>query len=294
MTSPLISIIITAFNRADIIERAIKSALEQTIQDTEVIVVDDASTDNTVEVVKSLSDPRIKLIKNQKNLGIGGAKNVGIQNATGIYVAFLDSDDDWVAHKLETQLEALKNSSDNILLSFSAFWVYRLDTGKIVTRRPRKYNSWLNSILLGETFSLGSTLLAKRDLFDEIGLFNVNLTRLQDRDWTIRYLEKHPKWIYIEEPLARIYNSGWPSAEQVEHSTRALYEANKERLDNIASGSASIFQESLRFEVAVTYYRQGEIAKGFFLMLGILIRRPMSIGYYTRRLFKKIVERDLS
>lgn len=78
MSSPIVSIIITAFNRADIIERAIKSALEQTIQDTEVLVVDDASTDNTVEVVKSLSDPRIKLIENKKNLGIGGAKNVGI------------------------------------------------------------------------------------------------------------------------------------------------------------------------------------------------------------------------
>ena len=97
-----VSVIIPAYNTEQYIAKAISSALEQTLKNIEVIVVDDCSTDNTVEVVESFDDPRLKLIKNPTNLGAGGARNNAIKAAQGKWIAVLDSDDWYAPQRLET------------------------------------------------------------------------------------------------------------------------------------------------------------------------------------------------
>jgi len=92
--NPTVSVIIPTYNRAHTIGRAIKSVLNQTYQDFEIIVVDDGSTDNTEEVVKSFRDKRIRYIQHKKNKGAAAARNTGIKSAKGKYIAFQDSDDD--------------------------------------------------------------------------------------------------------------------------------------------------------------------------------------------------------
>jgi glycosyltransferase involved in cell wall biosynthesis len=96
---PLVSVIMPAFNRADTIRRAIRSVQAQTFTDWELIVVDDGSTDDTVALIEGC-DPRLKLIR-QENQGTAGARNVGLSASAGSYVAFLDSDDEWLPHHLE-------------------------------------------------------------------------------------------------------------------------------------------------------------------------------------------------
>lgn len=96
VSEPLVSVIIPAYNTETYLARAIESALTQTLSDIEVIVVDDASTDNTVKVAQSFSDPRLKLLQNSTNLGAGGARNRALKAARGKWVAVLDSDD-WYA-----------------------------------------------------------------------------------------------------------------------------------------------------------------------------------------------------
>ena len=96
---PLVSIVMPTYNRADTIERAIKSVQVQTFQDWELIVVDDGSTDDTAALVAGL-EPRMTLIR-QENLGFVGARNTGLRAATGKYIAFLDSDDEWLPYHLE-------------------------------------------------------------------------------------------------------------------------------------------------------------------------------------------------
>ena len=92
---PMVSVIIPTFNRAHLIGRAIKSVLNQTYQDFEIIVIDDGSTDNTGEIIRSFTDKRIKYIKKyKKNKGISVARNIGIKVARGKYIALLDSDDE--------------------------------------------------------------------------------------------------------------------------------------------------------------------------------------------------------
>ena len=93
MKNNKISIIIPTYNRGDLIERALKSVLEQDYHDLEVIIVDDCSTDHTEEVVKSLNDTRIKFIKHTHNQGANAARNTGIKAASGEYIAFQESDD---------------------------------------------------------------------------------------------------------------------------------------------------------------------------------------------------------
>lgn len=290
--SPLVSVVITAYNRAGAITRAIDSVMAQTLDDFEIVVVDDASTDDTAAVVEGLANPKLRLIRNAVNKGIGGAKNVGVLASRGEYVAFLDSDDDWLPEKLHQQMAVLSADPAGPPLSFHAFRVHRMDTGKVVLRRPRRYGSWLKSILLGETFSLGSTLLARRALFDEIGLFDESLARLQDRDWTLRYLDRYSEFLYLTEPLARIYNSGWPEAATVRKSVDALYRVNEARLIHRDPKYARLFRASLDFEVAVAVYRNGRKASALAMLAKLLARNPSFAGYILGRFLRKIRQFD--
>ena len=102
----LISVVLPTYNRARCLSRSINSVLNQTFSNLELIIVDDGSTDNTRELVESFSDPRIRYIY-QENAGACAARNHGINEALGTYIAFQDSDDEWRKDKLEIQLNAL-------------------------------------------------------------------------------------------------------------------------------------------------------------------------------------------
>jgi len=110
-SKPLVSVIITTYNRAYCLKKAITSAINQTYDNLEIIVLDDGSTDNTELVVKKISDSRIVYIRHQKNKGIGAARNTGIKNSKGSFIAFLDSDDEYLPEKIEKSLEVFKDSS---------------------------------------------------------------------------------------------------------------------------------------------------------------------------------------
>lgn len=115
MKRRVVSVIIPAYNTADYIAQAIDSALNQTLQNIEVIVVDDASSDNTVEIVQSFSDPRLKLLVNERNLGAGGARNRALNAATGKWVAVLDSDDWFAAERLERLVELAETHQADLI-----------------------------------------------------------------------------------------------------------------------------------------------------------------------------------
>ena len=101
-----ISVIIPTYNRADLVQRAIKSVLNQTKKPNEIIVVDDGSTDNTKQILKNYP---VKILY-QKNKGVSSARNIGIKNAKYEFIAFLDSDDEWIEEKLEEQIKLHKRT----------------------------------------------------------------------------------------------------------------------------------------------------------------------------------------
>ena len=138
-----VSIIIPAYNTEQYIAKAISSALAQTLEDIEVIVVDDCSTDNTVKIVQSFSDPRVKLLLNSKNMGAGGARNKAIQAAKGKWIAVLDSDDWYAPQRLEVLVSVAEQKNADFIADDS----YLIEDGSstpwstIISESGMKINS---------------------------------------------------------------------------------------------------------------------------------------------------------
>ena len=198
---PTVSVIIPTYNRAHLVGRAIRSVLNQTYQDFELIVVDDGSTDNTGEVVRSFNDDRIKCIRHEENKGGGAARNTGIRAAWGEYIAFLDSDDEWLPENLEKKVRALNSTPADIGLVYSKAIKISTDHQYVVPKCGiREGESVLEYLFLhrGETSTI--TLLARSNLLRRV-LFDESLEKHQDWDLTIR-LQKVTKFYFIDEPLA--------------------------------------------------------------------------------------------
>jgi len=148
---PLVSVIMPTFNRADTIRRAIRSVQAQTFTDWELIVVDDGSTDNTVALIEGC-DPRLKLIR-QKNQGTAGARNAGLSASAGSYIAFLDSDDEWLPHHLELCVSFLEAFPGEQFVT-NELWE-DLGQGRIV----RHYRAEVEKYYPGMARRVGSRLL---------------------------------------------------------------------------------------------------------------------------------------
>ena len=205
----LVSVIIPTYNRADLISRAIASVREQSYQNLEIIVVDDASKDETSRVVRQIDDCRIKYIRHQTNLGGSESRNTGIKMAKGEYIAFLDSDDVWLSDKLKHQLAAISQQDcpDN-LVCYSQFQKSSqvFYQRSILPRKGKQKNEtipdyfWLSG---GEM--LTSTLLISRTLATAT-LFEPGLVKHQDLDFVIRLEQQGAKFIFVPQVLAIWHN----------------------------------------------------------------------------------------
>ena len=184
---PTVSVIIPTYNRAHLISRAIKSVLNQTYQDFEVIVVDDGSTDNTEKIVKSFNDSRIRYIRHEMNRGGAAARNTGIKAARGEYIAFLDSDDEWLPEKLRRQVEYLESSDEKVGVVYCSQYLQDDSTntvgepgGDLYTGNVYKY------LLRGWCPPTTSLFLVKYRLLTEVGFFDPSLPSFQDYDLWLR------------------------------------------------------------------------------------------------------------
>ena len=134
---PLVSIITPAYNCKNAIENTVNSVLSQTIFDWEWIIVEDCSTDGTFDIIKKLigNDNRVKIFKTEKNSGAAVARNLGIEMASGQYIAFLDADDTWEKDKLEKQISFMEQG--DFAISYSKYYLL-YSNGKIRKYSPRR------------------------------------------------------------------------------------------------------------------------------------------------------------
>lgn len=161
-----ISVIMSAYNAQKTISRAIRSALNQTYDDIELIVVNDCSTDNTEKIVKKYKDNRIVYIKHDVNLGAGCARNTGIKNATGDYIAFLDSDDYYNKEYIQTMVDGTENGTFDIVSSG-----YIAIEGKHKkTKKPKACKSEGNNYIKDNsgTIHFLNVQLVRKELFDHV------------------------------------------------------------------------------------------------------------------------------
>ncbi len=195
----MVSVIIPTYNRQSTILKSVRSVLEQSYQDLELIVVDDGSTDNTRNILLDIRDKRFKYIY-QENKGACAARNKGISVARGEYIAFQDSDDIWKCEKLEIQLSKMKNNDANI--SFCAF--NRMNYKKKIQQFPIMNEGYKShkEILCGFYVST-QTIVAKKEIFEK-NLFDITMERMQDYDLITRIAEKE-KIYFIEDALVDLY-----------------------------------------------------------------------------------------
>jgi len=186
---PEISVIIPTYNRAHLISRSIQCVLNQSYQDFEIIVVDDCSIDNTEEVIREFQkkDERIRYIRHEKNKGPAAARNSGIKAAKGEYIAFQDSDDEWLPEKLYKHMMIFKKVEKKIGVVYSGFWKIR-NGKKLYIPSPyvfQKEGNIHKELLKGNFIGMPASVVRK-ECFTKIGNFDIKIPYLEDWELWIR------------------------------------------------------------------------------------------------------------
>ncbi len=202
---PFISVVIPSYNRSEFIDRAVRSVLSQTFENLEVLVVDDGSTDDTLLTLQQLQwkNSRLKVIQHKSNLGAQAARNTGIRASRAPYVAFLDSDDEWLPDKLEKQIALLHFSNDGAGVVYTGFTKVYEDNRPVAVQIPRSRGD-IYKIALREWIAGMNTLVVRKDILYQAGLMDERIRSYQEWDLCIR-LAKVSRFDFINEPLA-VYN----------------------------------------------------------------------------------------
>lgn len=244
---PRVSVVVPTYNRPRELTRAVESVLAQSWTDFEVLVVDDGSTDDTGRVAKSFSDNRVRYLRQPRNQGVSEARNRGIREARGGLVAFLDSDDEWEPEKLERQVALLEAAPRGVGLVY---------TGSRRAGGPRDGEVFIPScrgdvyreMLHHNVFDTGSSsVVAKRDVLEQVGGFDSSFPSMEDYDYWIR-LARVCRVDFVPEPLVTYHDQAGDEARR----SRAR-EANLEAMDLLYRKHG---EEMRRVGVAWLFLRQ--------------------------------------
>lgn len=198
---PKVSVIIPAYNAMAFLPETLDSVLKQTFTDFEVLIVNDGSSDHIVEWASQITDPRVRLIS-QENQRVSAARNTGITNSQGEYIAFLDADDLWEPTKLEKQVRCLDKKPEVGLVYTWTLFVDQDNNsmGKIYASHAEG-NVW-EEFVANDMIASGSSPMVRRSCFDTVGLFDRNLAYAPDRDMWVRIAFLYP-FAVVKEPLLR-------------------------------------------------------------------------------------------
>jgi glycosyltransferase involved in cell wall biosynthesis len=291
MSRPRISVVIATYRRPDILCRAVESVLTQDFEDFEILIVDDnglgsdmqGATERTIH--EKYPDERIIYIANEKRLGGGGARNVGISRARGEFVAFLDDDEDWLPGKLTRQVKVLSEASEDTGVVDTGFY-------SVSPKGDRIYHSpemqgWIFEELLAKTDKRApklSTILCRKTVLEKAGLFDPALRSRQDLDLYIR-LSQVCRFVSIDEPLAnKRYDAGTRISDDVDAKLQGyqrVYEKNIDAFMKRPSVHADyLINYSLVFIRSKNYISaSGKILKAFY----IVKFNPARVVSYTKR-----------
>ena len=196
-----ISVIIPTFNRKETLKRAIQSVLMQSYTPYEIIVIDDGSDDGTKEWLKD-NYPNVKYIY-QMNSGVSSARNKGIKFARGDWIALLDSDDEWLPSKLKDQANEIELNPAAKFLHTNEIWI-RNGVRVNQMKKHKKYGGYIFEKCLDMCRISPSSVLIKKDIFDEIGMFDETLKVCEDYDLWLRFASKYPVH-FLDQPLIKKY-----------------------------------------------------------------------------------------
>ena len=196
-----ISVVIPTYNRKHTLPRAIASVLNQTLQPTEIIMVDDGSTDGTADWIQE-TYPRINPIR-QSNKGVSAARNIGIKSAKCDWIALLDSDDEWLPDKLERQVEAFNQNPGIKLCHTEEIWI-RNGVRVNQKKKHQKYGGHIFEKCLDMCRISPSSAIFHQSLLDDVGYFDEAFSICEDYDLWLRITAEYPV-LFLDEPLIKKY-----------------------------------------------------------------------------------------
>ncbi|MDQ8184956.1 glycosyltransferase [Pelagicoccus sp. SDUM812002] len=203
---PAVSVIIPTYNRAQLVVRAIESVRSQSLTDIEILVIDDASTDQTEAAVAGIEDSRIRYFRQQSNQDVSAARNRGLREARGRYIAFLDSDDEWLPGKLEAQIDRFETLPESVGLVYTGS-VQRYDDGTERVFTPEHKGKVLAQILRTNITDTGSaSVVIRRNVIRVVGFFDETIPAMEDYDYWIR-VARFYEFDFVPQVLARYHES---------------------------------------------------------------------------------------
>lgn len=278
-----VSVVIPTFNRADVLPRAINSVLNQTISDLELIIVDDGSTDETTQVVSSYDDERIKYMSFEQNKGANAARTKGIDAARGEYIAFLDSDDEWVDEKLGQQLEALQ--STDAAVAYTGIKQVGEDGSVNTVSVPDKSGDITSDLLRGNFIGTYSSIILLAEVLEEVGPPDPELPCWQDWEWYLRLSDEN-NFVAVTKPLVIRHIEGGQISDNFKHkldSQPIIWRRMQERASSPAEKKTA--RANLYFHVGyAALVNQRYSTARSYIFRGIRCR-PMTSKFYVYLLF---------
>ena len=255
--NPKVSIVIPTYNSSQYISEALDSVLAQTYKDYEIIVVDDGSTDDTIQALQPYMS-RIKYIY-KENGGPGSARNVGIRNAQGEYIAFLDSDDLWLPEKLEKQVRYLERYPEISLVFTDCL---RLEENSLRRSKRRKFIS--DDMLVSiwwENLIVTSTVMVRKYCFERIGTFDESGRMAEDLEMWLRIIANGYRVSFLDEILAvyRVRLSGHrrSNVDRAYYTTRQVLEKYYNIIKQYRRDAKKLYKRRflrLHFEHGLAYF----------------------------------------
>ncbi|HKO08583.1 MAG TPA: glycosyltransferase family 2 protein [Alphaproteobacteria bacterium] len=278
---PEISVVIPVFNRAWSIARAVRSVLGQSFGDFELVIVDDASSDDLEGALQRFADARLRVLRHERNRGAAAARNTGIRASRGEAIAFLDSDDEWLPAKLERQRVLLAAAGESRSVALCGYALSR-DQGTEAEARPLlEPEDWYLRLLLACNVSFGSCALVRRSAFEEFGTLDEAMPRLEDWDWLLRYAAKRPI-ASLSEPLAVVHaGAPWPSVAAVNASVAQIWERHRQAAGRHSQKAQRLLRSTIWYERGVAYYHHGRaLEAAWCLGRSLLLYPARGLGLY--------------
>ena len=276
----LISVIIPAYNRAHCIGRALASVRVQGIKDLEVIIGDDASTDDTLAVVKALR-PEAIVVSLPVNQGASAARNAALRLAKGDLIAFLDSDDEWLPGKLEKQILFLAENPEVGLCGSGHLLVCK--DGSRVEFLGKNPPDWRRELHLAQSFHGACTPLMRREVLEKVGLLDERLRVLEDWDWMLRISREYRIHI-LPEMMTVIHENNPSNPEHTLGSTEYfLSKHHEEFLHYGASHARQVISQHYE-NAARNLFRHHRMGEGRRMLwksvLSSPLRNPLSLAAF--------------
>lgn len=251
------SVVIPLYNKQNYIAATISSVLSQTYRDFEIIVINDYSTDSSLEVVKNIQDSRLTIINHEINKGLSASRNTGIKASIAKYVAFLDADDIWKPHFLKKIAELIEDYPEADLFATKYQEIY---TGNLIIEHNFNVKTGIVDNFfeqnLNQSIYYPSCLCVNKSIFDTIGFYNENITYGEDIDFNIR-AHLAFQLAYYDKPMVEYTMHSENQITQSSISNKVITDFDKYEQENAGNYSLKKYLDFHRYALAKQYKISG-------------------------------------